>query len=428
MAQPETSTRPRDWETIVGVDIRAALKKAQQSHVSDIYGPYEEVREQWGAVYPGDILVELFKMHISAASMVSRPVVSVLGIEEAQAVYRDHKTFSSTIMQESVGASMGRNMLVVDPPEHTRLRAAVQGAFGKRQMEGRGLAFADAAVTEALDAVEPLYRVDFFESVVQWLPATVVFGMLGLPLEHKEQFRLYGTALTLMTSEVPQVAMACSQWLATVLGEFIRGHTERLKRGSGEFGLIDEIMSVQDELENGLTEAEMLDFLRVLVPAGSDTTIAGLATLFMALLSHPEQLEMLRADHSLISAAVEEALRWQAPNQFTYRLATCDTRIGETEVAAGTGVIICQGAANRDPGRWESPERFDITRKTQPNVAFGGGAHNCLGAHLARVEMQVLVDRTLERFPAFRLDQERPAPRSVGLMFRTVDSLPVRWD
>jgi cytochrome P450 len=422
------STQPREWETIVGVDIRAALKRAQQSHVSDIYGPYEEIRQEWGAVYPGDILVEHFKMHISAASMVSRPVVSVLGIEEAQAVYRDHKTFSSTIMQESVGESMGRNMLVVDPPEHTRLRAAVQGAFGKRQMEGRGYAFAEAAVTEALDAVEPLRRVDFFESVVQWLPATVVFGMLGLPLEHKEQFRLYGTALTLMTSEVPQVAMACSQWLAEVLGEFIHCHLERVKKASGELGLIDDIMSAQGDLENGLTESELLDFLRVLVPAGSDTTIAGLATLFMALLSYPEQLEMIRADHGLIPAAVEEALRWQAPNQFTYRLTTCDTQIGETEVAAGTGVIICQGAANRDPRRWESPERFDITRKMQPNVAFGGGAHNCLGAHLARVEMQCLVEQALERLPNLRFDADRPPARSVGLMFRTVDSLPVRWD
>ena len=91
-------------------------------------------------------------------------------------------------------------------------------------------------------------------------------------------------------------------------------------------------------------------------------------------------------------------------------------------------MIICEGAANRDPDRWDKPERFDITRKMHPNVAFGGGAHSCLGAHLARVEMRTALQRSIERFPRLRLDGDQPPPSSVGLMFRSVDSLPVRWD
>jgi cytochrome P450 len=417
----------RDWEQIDGIDVRAALRRSQQAGALDIYTVYEDLRSKVGSVYEGDILVECFGSPRSAAAMVSRPVVSVLGIHEALAVYKDPKVFSSTIMQESVGASMGRNLLVVDPPEHTRLRSAVQAAFGKRSMESLGKGFADAAVAEALAAIQAEGETDFFVNVLQWLPATVVFGMLGLPLAQKEQFRLYSTALTLMSSDVPQVAMACSQWLAEALNEFMRNHSARVERDEAT-GLIDMILAAQEPLEDGLTGQEMLDFLRVLLPAGSDTTIAGLSTLFLALLTHPEQLEMVRNDPSLIGAAIDEALRWQAPNQFTYRLTMSDTHIGDTPVARGTGVIICEGAANRDPSRWDNPHQFDITRKPQLHVAFGGGAHSCLGAHLARVEMQSAVEGTLSRLPGFRLDDTKPAPKSVGLMFRSVDSLPVRWD
>ena len=106
--------------------------------------------------------------------------------------------------------------------------------------------------------------------------------------------------------------------------------------------------------------------------------------MFAALLCHPDQLDLVSQDPALIPGAIEESLRWQAPNQFTYRLTQCDTELGGSHVAAGTAVIICEGAANRDPSRWDQPNRFDVTRKVQANVAFGSGAHNCLGAHLAR--------------------------------------------
>jgi cytochrome P450 len=414
-----------DYTVIDGIDIRGAMERMQQTGTTDIYEPYEAVRAQAGAIYRGDIIADHFGGY-SAASMVERPVISVLGIAEALEVYRDSQTFSSSIMMESVGKSMGRNLLMVDPPEHTRLRKAVQGIFGKRQMEELGSAHAAQAVDLALAQIGAQGHANLFDEFIQWLPANVVFGMLGLPPQQRDQFRLYSTALNLMASDVPHVAISCSQWLAQTLGGFIEGHGERVTQGSNS-GLIDQIIEAQNH-EDGLTGEEILNFLRVLLPAGSETTIAGLATMFAALLCHPDQLDLIREDPALVPGAIEESLRWQAPNQFTYRLTQCDTKLGDFHVAAGTAVIICEGAANRDPGRWEHADRFDVTRKIQTNVAFGGGAHHCLGAHLARVEMRTALEHALQQLPGLRLDPGKPPPQFVGLLFRSIDSLHACWD
>ena len=244
----------RDYTVIEGIDIHGAMERMQQTGTTDIYGPYETVRAEAGPIYRGDLIVDQFGGY-SAASMIERPVISVLGIAEALEVYRDSRTFSSSIMMESVGKSMGRNLLMVDPPEHTRLRKSVQGIFSKPQMEGLGAAHAAQAVDLALAEIVPRRQANLFDELIQWLPATVVFGMLGLPRQQRDQFRLYSTALNLMASDVPHVAIACSEWLAQTLGLFIEAHDERVAQGTND-GLIDEIIDAQGH-EDGLRGEEI---------------------------------------------------------------------------------------------------------------------------------------------------------------------------
>jgi cytochrome P450 len=368
-----TMTDPNNAAGMVdGVNIRDALARMGRNAIEDIYTVFEDARAGSGPVYQGDIIVDKFHA-FSLACAVERPVVTVLGMTEAMAVYRDTETFSNTVYLDTVGKSMGRNLLMVDPPEHTRLRKGVQAHFGKRQIESLAVAHAERSVGGSLDAIAPKHRTDLFEDFILWLPANVVFGMLGLPPSQMERFRTYATGLQLTAADVAATGMACSARLSELLQQYLDGYQQRRAESEDSTGLIDDIMASQPEDSAGLTVAEILDFLRVLLPAGSETTIAGVGTMFAALLSHPEQLDLLRVDASLLPNAIEEALRWQAPNQFNYRVATKDTHIGHVAVAAGTGVVIAEGAVNRDPERWERPHEFDITRKLRPNVSFGAG-------------------------------------------------------
>jgi len=421
-------TDPKNTAGMVdGVNIREAVAQMGRNAVEDIYTVFEDARAEFGPVYRGDLIVDRFHA-FSATSAVERPVVTVLGMTEALAVYRDPVTFSNTVYMDTVGKSMGRNLLMVDPPEHTRLRRGVQTHFNKRQIESLSLAFAERAVGESLGALAPQHRADILENFILWLPADVVFGMLGLPGEQKERFRTYATGLTLTSGDFAATGMICSARLGELLQQFLDGYPRRRAAGAEFTGLIDDIIASQPATEDGLTAGEILDFLRVLLPAGSETTIAGVATMFAALLTHPEQLELLRNDPALMPNTIEEILRWQAPNQFTHRVATTDTRIGDVEVPAGTGVVIAEGAVNRDPERWERPHEFDITRSPRHNVAFGGGVHTCLGAHLGRFEMGVALSQALRRLPGLRLDPSHPAPRFIGLITRTVDAIHAEWD
>jgi cytochrome P450 len=193
--------------------------------------------------------------------------------------------------------------------------------------------------------------------------------------------------------------------------------------------------SPEDDVISMLTEAEIegdrLDddlihsFLRLLVPAGAGTTYRLIGSLLLALLRDPEQLEAVREDRSLVPLAVEEALRWESPVQFSAREATRDVELGGLEIKAGEPVTVALGSANHDETRWEDPERFDVHRPHQNHLAFADGEHFCLGAHLARLEATVALNAVLDRLHDLRLDQDAPEPYVVGFAFRSPTAVPV---
>jgi cytochrome P450 len=193
----------------------------------------------------------------------------------------------------------------------------------------------------------------------------------------------------------------------------------------------DDVISVlaQAELEGTrLTDEEICSFLRLLLPAGAETTYRSSSNLLHGLLSNPEQLDALRNDRSLLPQAIEEGLRWEPPLLGILRTAVRNVEIEGVTIPAGSTVAVNIGAANHDEKYWDHPEDFDIFRPPRQHVAFAWGPHMCLGLHLARMETRVALTRLLDRLPGMRFDPAVEAPPITGGVFRAPAALPVVWD
>jgi cytochrome P450 len=180
-----------------------------------------------------------------------------------------------------------------------------------------------------------------------------------------------------------------------------------------------------------LDEEEIFSFLRLLLPAGIETTFRSSGNLLYLLMTHTDQLDAVRDDRALLPQAIEEALRYEPPLLITSRIAACDTELSGVAIPAGSSVTPMLGSANRDPEAYSDPETFDIFRDPKQHVSFGTGPHMCLGMHLARMETSVAVNALFDRLPNLRLDPalvERDDPHIHGQIFRSPTSLPVTWD
>jgi cytochrome P450 len=179
---------------------------------------------------------------------------------------------------------------------------------------------------------------------------------------------------------------------------------------------------------SGLTDDEVISFLRLLIPAGAETTARLIGSMLFALLVERERFERVREDRSLIHWAIEETLRWETPVVFVAREATQDTEIAGVPIPAGNLVSAIIGSANRDETRFADPDRFDLDRRDERHLSFGFGRHFCLGSHLARLEARTALGALLDRLPRLRLDPDAPPPAITGLAFRSPRTLPVRTD
>ena len=177
-----------------------------------------------------------------------------------------------------------------------------------------------------------------------------------------------------------------------------------------------------------LSDDEIYPFLLLLLPAGAETTYRSSSNLLFGLLSHPSQLDAVRADRDLVPQAIEEALRWETPLLTIARTATQDVELDGVRIPSGGFVAVSLGAANRDPRRYADPDAFDIFREDKQHISFGDGAHKCLGMHLARLEMGELLNAVLDRLPGLRLDPAAEDPHIHGMIFRSPPNLPVWFD
>jgi len=194
--------------------------------------------------------------------------------------------------------------------------------------------------------------------------------------------------------------------------------------------LVSFLLSTRIKLPDGtvrpLTDREVMYHAKLVMVAGGGTSWRQIGITLWALLTHPDQFEQVKADRSLLDAAIEEALRWNPTAPVFSRLVVEDTQLCGVPMAAGSVLELCLGAANRDPARWDHPDSFDMHRPPLSNLAFGMGQHRCLGMNVARVEMTTGINALMDAFPALRLDPAEPPPRLTGgLEQRGVSGLPV---
>jgi len=200
------------------------------------------------------------------------------------------------------------------------------------------------------------------------------------------------------------------------------------KRHFGAAGHRGDALAAAEIDGEKLADEEIFSFLRLLLPAGVETTYRALGSLLLALLSDPVQLEAIRADRSLLPQAIEEGVRWEAPLLTITRLATRDTVLGGVQIPAGATVMPMLGSANRQDDRYPNPNAFDLFRTPKGNLGWGHGVHVCLGMHLARLEMRTAINLLLDRLPNLRLDPDGDDPHIRGQVFRSPTSVPVLFD
>ena len=318
-----------------------------------------------------------------------------------------------------------RPMLVMDPPDHTRVRGLVSKAFTPRRvaaLELRVRKLVDELLGEALARGKEL---DVIRDLGEPLPAIVIAELLGLPPEDHRAFKQWSTA---MIETLPQVPFGGGQDLAEkveVILRYLRGAIADRRRAPGD-DLISGMIEAQEE-RDALTDQELLATSFLLLVAGHETTTNLIGNGTLALLRNPDQLARLRAEPELMENAVEELLRYDSPVQATVRVATEELELGGQRVPENALVICGIGAANRDPAVHTEPDRLDLApRGHPPPLSFGLGAHFCLGAALARLEGRAALEALLARCPDLRLAKEGGVlEHRANFVLRGLKALPV---
>ncbi len=315
------------------------------------------------------------------------------------------------------------NMLTTDPPDHTRLRGLVTRAFTPRTVETlRGSIV--SLVDDLLDGFGA-GEVDVMDALAYPLPVTVIGEMLGVPAEDRPALRpLVRSVTAILELVVTPEALAEASVADAKLQEYFAGLVAE-RRAHPRDDLLTKLIDAEDKGDQ-LSEHELISTAILLFAAGFETTTHLIGNGMLALLRHPDELARVRADRSLVRPAVEELLRYDSPVQIAARTTYEDLSIAGHEIAEGSVVLALLGAANRDPARFRDPERFDVGRDEGPPMSFGGGIHFCLGAALARLEGQIVVDRLLDRFGTMEL-LEAPVVHRDSLTLRGLMDLRVRF-
>jgi cytochrome P450 len=346
----------------------------------------------------------------------------ILSYHEAERVLRDADTFSSSINGEHIGQFMGDLILAMNGEEHRKYRNLVAKAFRASQLEHWDDTLVRPTINRLLDAIAPLGRADLVESVTSRYPVEVICGIVGVPLDDAKQFAQWAEEIN--TGPLwPERGHAASQAMVDYLRPLVE---ERRARPTGDF--LSDLVHAEVDGEQ-LSDSKIYGFLRLLLPAGGETTFRVMGNALYALLTHPDVMERVVADRSLIPEIIEETLRWETSVTQVSRVATRDTDVGGCPIPAGAPVGVINGSANRDESRWEHADEWELGRPVQHHLAFGTGPHQCLGMHLARLELRVGLDTILERLPNLRLDSEGSADAIVeGYAFRGPRALPVLFD
>ncbi|MFB7546806.1 cytochrome P450 [Streptomyces sp. NPDC056154] len=372
---------------------------------------YERVRDQ-----PGLLRVQM---------EYGEPAWLVTRYADARLVLGDQRfSRAEGITHDEPRQSEGRRdsgILSMDPPDHTRLRSLVAKAFTVRQIEKLRPQVKEltASLLDDLEAAGP--PADLVDLYALPLPVAVICRMLGVPTEDRPLFRVWSDAALSTTSLTAAEFDASREELRAYMAELIAQH-----RRSPQDDLMTALIEARDGGDR-LSELELVDLCVGILVAGHETTASQIPNFVLTLLDHPGQLARLRAEPELVPNAVEELLRFVplGSGAGQPRYATEDIEVGGTLVRAGSPVLVATGAANRDALRFTAPGVLDITREGNQHLGFGHGVHHCLGAPLARLELQEALIALITRFPGLRLAGD--VTWKSEMLVRGPRVMPVGW-
>jgi cytochrome P450 PksS len=326
--------------------------------------------------------------------------------------------------------SIKKQMLMHDGPNHIRMRRQASPSFSPQALDS-WLPAIRRTVHMLLDRVQDQRQVDLVPTLSYQLPPRVIAELFGLPVEEQEHLMAWAEPMAQiggLTVGMDREGVARRTNTAVVeFSAFLRKLIQKRRQEPGN-DLLSLMMQTQGP--NPMTEDELIANAILMVNAGHMTTTDQLSNLVHDLLAHPDQLRLLQENPRLLSAAVEESLRYRPAVPFHYRIAREDMQLRGKTIRQGDVVFLGIASANRDPAVFTEPDRFDITRDhvQQKHLTFSFGPHHCLGAGIARRELELALEVLLQRMPELRLDPERPPEHKyASLIFRGFNSLHVRW-
>lgn len=382
------------------------------------YPSFAQARAQ-GAVHGGAAEFA----HLEVEGREERDRLQLYTAYTYEAVHRvlgDGVTFSSTGYEEVMGVVMGRSILMMDEPEHHAYRSVIAQAFTRQAMQRWETELVGPLVNSMIDQFVDDGRADLVRQLQFPFPVQVIAALLGLPPEDLAEFHRLAVELIGVSVNWDRALQASER-----LRLYFCGLAEQ-RREEPSDDMISALVEAEHEGQR-LTDDEICAFLRLLLPAGAETTYRSSSNLLFGLLSNPEQLDAVRSDRALLPHAIEEGIRWEPPLLIIVRSSTRDTEVCGVPVPEGASIILNLGSANHDESRWDEPERFDVHRRHRPHIGFAHGPHMCLGMHLARMETAVAVNALLDRLPELRFDPDAGPQYISGVTFRAPPRLDVVW-
>jgi cytochrome P450 len=293
--------------------------------------------------------------------------------------------------------------------QHRRYRALVQPSFVPAKAQWWIRNWIEQTVGLLIDSFADDGRAELNVDFCAAIPVLTITGSFGVPVEQALDIR---------------AALQTPHEVIKIIAPIVDDRRE-VPRDDLISVLAHAEMTDDDGVTHTLTDPEIYSFALLLLGAGSGTTWKQMGITLAALLQRPDVLRAVTEDRSLLRAAIEESLRWMPTDPMFSRFVTQDIDFYGAKVPAGAVMHICLGSGNRDPERWDRPDEYDITRPMKPSLAFGGGAHICIGMHVARAEMTVGINALLDRLPNLRLDPDAEPPRFIGMYERGATAIPV---
>ncbi|GCE31078.1 putative cytochrome P450 YjiB [Dictyobacter alpinus] len=365
---------------------------------------YRQLRAQYPVYYSHEFHSWFISRYNDVQNVINDPVI-----------FSSEQSIRSRPKARQQHANAARTLLWTDPPRHRQLRSLINLAFTPRTISNLAPRITEIVHTQ-LDHVASQGQINIVTDLANPLPIIVIAELLGVPIQDQQQFKQWSDIIVSPArQEKKQAVIAMNSYFQTIVDQ---------RRQQAKDDLISALLSAHIE-GTYLTEAEILSFCRLLLVAGHETSTNLIGNALLTLDEHPQIMEELQADLTLIPDTIEEVIRYRTPIQRLRRAATVDTQLGGQVIKAGDIVSPILGSANRDEERFGHPEEFDIHRIPNRHIGFGHGIHFCIGSSLARLETRIALEVLLTRFKALRRKTDSELEHVASSFVYGVKSLPM---